>query len=745
MDHLLPLSVSHNNLEVPYFSHEVYDNLGFFTYPNRRNWDVGHLRDGNYGHRSAVQAAGFAQAWLFFGALSEVTGVPVRGTGLIRVIEPGGRLVITTERLNFYLALWEKRSHQARNENQRKQSVRRAKLCLDAMMSYTIPNFLVPEHPEVAVSVEILLVTLVETFKQIYGKEAWDIPSELAPDGVNSGTLPGTNRHIIKYLKSRMVAKGWCPHRLASFGDFVFSDTLYTLSLMGTRDLLSGHEGCSEDVCMGNQVDDRMYNETARHVRPGCECDFVSINVQAASSIIAKGQIPLASVSKDSDGQVRLDLTPYETGIPYIAISHVWSHGLGNPDENALWSCQLLDLDGLHKRCWQDQDINNTAIETRPMYFWLDTLCLPLRPHAIRKAAIKQMRHCYENATFVLVLDKHIRRCTAYAPSVAIEPLLQIAISDWRYRVWTLQEAVFANNLIFQFLDAAVNVVELVSAQFASPSAEEPSHIELLFLFSLAPGIGIDIATQDRSLRVQHPSLATVIWSLQGRAISKPEDEPLCAASLLRQDHVLGAILECPKEDRMKAFWLSQGRVPAWLPFIDGPKLQERGYRWAPSALRYKFQAQAGTLTLSEELGDIHPDGLGLAITKNGFFLLDRERTGRLGEVDSNVFRIQDDQGLQYGVVRSPDKFNPSLPELGKGIAVIVAEWTQAYHPQVLIISVLDRDPDLQLGPGVIRGSIICRGIIVAQEIADKEIFAADCVASYPAKKVADDQSWLLE
>ncbi|KAL4745135.1 hypothetical protein BDW72DRAFT_198926 [Aspergillus terricola var. indicus] len=744
MDHLLPLSVSHDHLEVPYFSDEVYDNLGFFTYPNRRNWDVGHLRDGNYRHRSSTQAAAFAQAWLFFGALSEVTGLPVRGAGLIRVSESGGRLVVTTERLHFYLTFWEESSHQARNDRQREQLLRRAKLCLDAMISYTIPSFLVPEHPEVAISIEILLVTLVDTFKRIYGRKAWEVRTELAPDGVHRGTLPGSNRRIIEYLKSRMVGQGWCPHRLASFGDFVFSDTLYTLSLLGTRDLLSGHEGCSADACVGNQVDDAIYNETARHVQPGCACDFVNVDVQASSEIIMNGQIPLAFISKDIAGQVQLGLAPYGTGTVYIAISHVWVHGLGNPDENALRSCQLLDLDRLLKRCWQDQDPDNTAIESGPIYFWLDTLCLPLRPQSVRKTAIKQMRHCYESATSVLVLDKHIRRCTAYTTSVTIEPLLQIAISDWRYRVWTLQEAVFANNLLFQFVDVAVNVIELVYAHFAVPSAEEPSHVELLFLFSLAPGIGIDIATQDRSLRVRHPSLATVVWSLQGRAISKPEDEPLCAASLLRQDHILGALLDCPREDRMKVFWRLQGYVPAWVPFLDGPKLQETGYRWAPSALRYKFQAQAMTLTLSEDLGTIHPDGLGLTITKSGFFLLEREGADGLEKAENEAFRIQDDRGLQYDIVRSPDKFNPPLPELGKGIAVIVAEWTRDYYPQVLVCMLTQR-LDLDRDAGPIHSRIICRGIVVAQEVVGKGILAEDSVNSYRAIRVAEDQSWLLE
>ncbi|KAF7165603.1 hypothetical protein CNMCM6106_001684 [Aspergillus hiratsukae] len=687
MDHLLLLSTPHNHLEIPYFGGEVYDGSGFFTYPDRQNWDPRHLRDGNYGSRSTTEAASLAQAWLYFGALSEVTGIPIRGTNFIRVSPTTGRLIITTERLNFYLERWRARTARATTDRQ-KQSREIAKLCLDFMIMFTVPNLLVPEHPEVAVSIEILLTTLVDTFKEIYGIKAWHgVPSVFADSKGNVDYLPGGNGHVI------------------------------------------------------------------RHVKPHCECGFVQADVGEAVKIIQQGKIPIASIIMDEQQRVRLDITPYQDGMMYIAISHVWSHGLGNPDYNALRTCQLLQLDRLLKDTYHDH-FDSESEDTDKTYFWIDTLCLPLRPIQWRKAAIKQMRHCYDYASAVLVLDKHLRRSTAYTPTKTTELLLQIVISDWRFRVWTLQEAIFAKKLIFQFLDASVDAEELLTFHFASrpleESLEKVDHVDMFLMVNLAPALGINTNLESARekgglLRVRNSSLSGLMFSLQGRAISKPEDEPVCAASLLDQDHVLSAILECPrKEERMKVFWRTQHRIPAWVPFIDGPKLEDPGYKWAPSTLRYRLQGVATGSGL-DEYGEIHPDGLGLVIRRPGFVLLERESTRTLEDNTwgENAFSLKDDQGLRYDVARSPDKLNPSLPDLHGGklsVAVIVSEWADTHHPQVLIVSIADETED-----EVIRCSIISRGIIIVKEDFPQVVFPPDSVDSYKARQVRDDQGWLLD
>ncbi|KAL4995482.1 hypothetical protein BDV10DRAFT_188011 [Aspergillus recurvatus] len=752
MDSLLPLSTPHRHLEIPFFCYGVYDNLGFFTYPDRRGWDPYHLREGNYGQRSSIEAASFAQAWLFFGTISEVTGLPVRGTNFIRVADPGGQLLVTTQRLHFYLDMWRARATSpTRSAIQRRRTRERAKICLDFMLKWTGSVLLVPEHPEVAVSIEILIVVLVDTFKELYGLEAWNVPSAFAYPVEDRDLQPGMNQHVNHYLSARMVAQGWCPHRVRSFAEAVPSDALYTLSLMGTRDLLSGHDRCDADVCVGNYVDEKTYNETPRHVKQGCGCSFVRADVEKAICVIEQGQVPLAMVVRDSERQLSLKITPYKQGMTYIAISHVWTHGLGNPDENALRSCQLQELDKLLKRMHEDLDLGDTGTDSKNIYFWIDTLCLPLRPAHSRKAGIKQMRHCYKAAAAVLVLDKHLRRSTIYTPSITTELLLQIAISDWRFRVWTLQEAIFAKKLIFQFLDGPVDTDELILGHFSSP-AFKFDHVNWFLMLHLLPALGFDkSALNDGNFRVRHTSLLSLFFSLQGRAISKPEDEPLCAASLLGQDNVLSEILDCPKQDRMKEFWRTQGRIPAWVAFIDGPKIDETGYRWAPSTLRYKLQSVGGTLGTpveSDVLAQFEPGGPGLRITRPGFLLLKQEEDSKAsGGALGYAFMIRDDQGHRYDVARSTDKFNPELPELGGGIAVIISGWPKpnGAHPQVLVVSVTTQARDQDQNPDLIRCRIVCRGIIIVEETFPLEVFAADSIVSYKARRVEEDQSWLLE
>lgn len=140
------------------------------------------------------------------------------------------------------------------------------------------------------------------------------------------------------------------------------------------------------------------------------------------------------------------------------------------------------------------------------------------------------MRHCYEKASVVLVLDKHLRRSTAYTPTKTTELLLQVVISDWRFRVWTLQEAIFATKLIFQFLDASVDAEELLTFHIASRPSEESlekvDHLNLFLMVNLAPALGLNTNLEPERwrgglLRVRNPSLSGLMMSLQGRAISK--------------------------------------------------------------------------------------------------------------------------------------------------------------------------------------------------------------------------------
>ncbi|KAL2822925.1 hypothetical protein BJX63DRAFT_426755 [Aspergillus granulosus] len=315
--------------------------------------------------------------------------------------------------------------------------------------------------------------------------------------------------------------------------------------------------------------------------------------------------------------------------------------------------------------------------------------------------AMRQMRQCYADASIVLVLDRHLQQSTSQAS--AAELLLHIGISDWRSRVWTLQEGFFARKLMFQFLETAVDAEELWDGYASSVSAAMISSVDLFIFQQVTPALGIELYERGKRKRqTKKFSLASLATSLRGRAISKPDDEPLCMASLLDQDQILGILLDSPKEDRMKAFWRSQPLIPSWVAFVDGPRLTEAGYQWALSSLRWP------NLTIQSETSDygtLLPDGL--QITKSGFVLLNNE----LAEAGTSnrVIGLVDEMKSRHYVMCSLDKFNAPLPELHDDtpLAVVVLEWSKAYEPQVLVAVVLDEGPNIRCRGLVTRGALL--------------------------------------
>jgi hypothetical protein len=105
---------------------------------------------------------------------------------------------------------------------------------------------------------------------------------------------------------------------------------------------------------------------------------------------------------------------------------------MGNELENALPRCQLIRLQRLTEEvdcCRRNEPpplpINETLAladdppdisdeeppmdryaDTELVGFWVDTLCVPVRPDELRIDQIGKMRQIYEDASCVLVLDR---------------------------------------------------------------------------------------------------------------------------------------------------------------------------------------------------------------------------------------------------------------------------------------------------------------------------------------------------
>jgi hypothetical protein len=168
--------------------------------------------------------------------------------------------------------------------------------------------------------------------------------------------------------------------------------------------------------------------------------NFWRPDLDKVCDIIHRGGVPLILVcnSPTSGSHLQLDLVEYKENMRYVAISHVWAHGRGNPYANELPLCQL-------------EYIVRKVIETGylpPYRFWMDTLCVPLSPIEARKQAIVTIRQVYQEAMAVLVLDRSLEESST--PSLYLECLIRLITCDWTKRLWTLQEGRLPKTLFFQ-------------------------------------------------------------------------------------------------------------------------------------------------------------------------------------------------------------------------------------------------------------------------------------------------------
>lgn len=202
--------------------------------------------------------------------------------------------------------------------------------------------------------------------------------------------------------------------------------------------------------------------------------DILGVDQRKLNEYIVDDAIPLISCSGDSRGQVKMEVKKGTLASEYVAISHVWSGGLGHPDDNVLPTCQIRRL----MRCVDnlplfpptdsdsdsDFDIANKVVSKlrpvrqkahnlsrrmpgrsrkRTVTFWLDTLCVPTATPLLdyRKMAINSMARIYAGASKVLVLDPELQKMYfRYLSSDTTSLLAFIRCSPWIDRSWTLQE-----------------------------------------------------------------------------------------------------------------------------------------------------------------------------------------------------------------------------------------------------------------------------------------------------------------
>ena len=378
--------------------------------------------------------------------------------------------------------------------------------------------------------------------------------------------------------------------------------------------VVQSHDKCSPALCMANQIDEDSY-ETC-HARKGCACEHFGFDINTVIQAMKEDTVPVYNGSCLNDNDVNL-----VSEKPYVAISHVWSDGLGNPVANTMPRYQLA------RTSHYVTSLSNAT--NKHSRFWIDTLCCPIEPREARRLAISQMKEIYQGADSVLVLDSDLLVHSSYEAS-PLELLMRIYCAKWNRRLWTLQEGLLAvESLFFQFADKAINILDLCAELTHEDSAvgrclgldsfglDSKFH---LFLLHLANLLIIDFYGFTGSVNAPISRFSRLQRLLHFRTTSVAKDEALCLGSLLGVD--VRDILhksEASSCTYMQIFWSLVDDIPPNTIFYEAERLQIKGLGWAP--VSFIGGESGGHTDLATATLQAHLTAAGLLVNFSGIIL----------------------------------------------------------------------------------------------------------------------------
>lgn len=582
MDHIPKASSDFDHVDVPFLFDEscpfIYDNGVWMDYPTRAGWDLESFSDGDFtnrGRNTSIQAASFLQAWLYFGMLHCITGIPVETYDFVRIHDQSATRTVSMKDLGLYLARWKEAingwpaDERVSRTNAMDNSIREMTNIQVQYLGWKTPL------PDVIVlSINILHKTLMRV------KRAMLKHSDFEP---RLNYFQGSRDLIDQRLSDR----GWCVRDISRHHQGQSCLVMYYALSLGPRLVSRDHTACLNTECLTLQVDHATYR--TQHVLPGCDCAHVGVDVTQICDLINQDQTPILTLSSRNDNPPKLHISSAGNDLNYVCISHVWANGFGNLHANSLPLCQLTRIQNYVNDLYPPSDSSYSNIP-----FWLDTLCVPVAAddYPTRRRAIIAMRDVYAHAAKVLVVDVELLAADCIGTSDE-EIATRISYSIWFSRLWTLQEAVFAKKLYFQFRDAAVDAEELVRRSDAAASNSSYATKRAL-PFQLAQEITYEALNYLRELyafKSAPPTSASrasfILQTVSWRSTSWASDEAVCLAAIFNlAPPAFASILSIPTSEpaaRLRRFILHQRHFPAVALFFSGPKMDDAdGFRWAP-------------------------------------------------------------------------------------------------------------------------------------------------------------------
>ncbi|KAL8826722.1 MAG: hypothetical protein Q9170_007297 [Blastenia crenularia] len=592
---------------VPYVCKEEYDGGPFLTYPTRRKGtnplgnetEMVNAYINRVSSESITELESFLQTWLFFGLLTEIFGDLFTPSSFVQSAEsrdkPQDLSLLNTSQLVPMVEGWMSRIEAAEKSEDRRVQYEHIATCLrltstalQAVKSAFCSDF----NPWIRRSIASVGELLTQATNRAYTIE----------DPEKDNRCPGNWRLLYDDPQSiiQMKQNGLCPNEIYRIRSlFISAQTYHFLTWMKNGASSIRHQQCTEHQCQANHNHLGQYK--AKHRHDTCECENYFIDISEVIRILSRGSLPLLRIKAGSTlDETCVDIVESSPNLKYMALSHVWADGLGNPHSNSLPKCQLQLLSEL-SRPFSEMEREDD------LFFWIDTLCCPVEPPEAKIMALNQMKVPYNGASHVLVLDSSLRDVESSALD-PIEVCLRIFTSGWMRRLWTLQEAALPRKLWFQFKDSAVElrqvwlkVIEIYNSEIGRR------------------GLALDITVLYRALRhFFHAeegdpgvNLESVDHALHFRSVSVASDEPLLIGGLLDLD--IANILDGPVGSRMQRLWSLMPGIPKNILFNRGSRLCQPGFRWAPESLLISAGGQDGRLRSSDvdhNTGHLTPIGL---------------------------------------------------------------------------------------------------------------------------------------
>ena len=374
MDGFLPIPPKSSPVEVPILVDLEYDPVvtDFRSFPyscpeyarhNGQPLDLRLLR-----RLSVNNCTALLQKWLFFGLISECLGCRIK-TATFSTPGKQHPAVLAIECNYLHNALRARQKEAKRQPESKHLAVIE---CLEfAKEQSELFDSLTERYDyafgAVSLSVKLLIEFLISitnaTFVPKLGRpsrfslfrhpeEDQEIPVLHRLQQVHAPlpTYAGTQRlpPAVWFLLGIYMHNGWCKNQALQMFQVYDYTTSNFLALI-PRDLppSGNHNQCrGQTKCIAFNMQNATEPYQTAHV-PNCSCQdpaaLIYMPLEKLAGLIDRGKVPIFCINlKDSEPIIYIAELTYL--VPYFAISHIWSDGLGNATQNGIRPCQLTRL-----------------------------------------------------------------------------------------------------------------------------------------------------------------------------------------------------------------------------------------------------------------------------------------------------------------------------------------------------------------------------------------------------------------